>query len=64
MDGPIRLHEEKKDLEEWTLEKLKANKQSQKKTLCPIFRYLYLRYTKKTKANAATYELCMMFGTQ
>jgi len=24
MDGPIRLHEEKKDLEEWTLEKLKA----------------------------------------
>ena len=31
MDGPIRLHEEKKDLEEWTLGKLKANKQSQKK---------------------------------
>ena len=31
MDGPIRLHEEKKNLEEWTLEKLKANKQSQKK---------------------------------
>ena len=59
MDGPIRLHEEKKDLEEWTLGKLKANKQSQKKTLYPIFRYLCLRSTmRKKKVNAATYELC------
>ena len=56
MDGPIRLHEEKKDLQEWTVEKHRS--------IVSLGISQIYDAKQNIKVNAAKYEPCTMFETQ